>query len=310
MSLQYRRVCNVAIGDPKTGHGLAVNQDFRIKFVVAKTIRETPNHAVIQVFNLSEESDAKTHDEFTSVIVNAGYQDSARLLFTGNIRRVWTYKDGVNMITEIRAADGDDDYRNTVVNACFSAGVTDRSILEHLGRKFKTTQLGDTSLVSTEARKRGKIVIGVGRAEIKRIAQSIDAHWSIQDGVLQFVPFEGTLPEEATVIRADTGMLKTPEISDKGIKVFCLLNPALKCGGKVKLDNNDLKEKVQKDRDRKPGAKPHKEKTLTKLSPDGIYRIDKIIHRGDTREREWVSEVTCTSLGSPISVDRLVTADS
>ena len=302
MSLQYRRVLDLLVGDPTKGTGLTANQTFRIKFIIEKTIRHTPNHAVIQVFNLNADSAGKAKDEYTEVIVNAGYADSARLIFAGNIRRVWSYRDdaGVNQITEIRAADGDDDYRNTIVNASFKAGSTDSEILDHIRSKFSTTKIGDLSKISGAQRPRGKVISGLARSELHRIAESIDAHWSIQDGVLQFVAFEGTLPDEAIVIRADTGMLKTPELSDKGIKAWCQLNPALKCGGKVKLDNNDLREKLRKDRDRVPGAKPRKDGKLATLDPDGIYRINKLVHRGDTRDTEWISEITCTALSAPI----------
>lgn len=51
------------------------------------------------------------------------------------------------------------------------------------------------------------------------------------------------LPGEAIVLRADTGMLGAPEINDKGIAVKCLMNPALRVNGAIKLDNNGIKAK-------------------------------------------------------------------
>jgi len=120
---------------------------------------------------------------------------------------------------------------------------------------------------------------------------------------MQFVPVDGVLPTQAIVIRADTGMLKAPEVGNKGIKVWCQLNPAIKPGGKIHLNNNDLHEHIRTERERKSGVPKRKTKAIARLDPDGIYRVDKVTHRGDTRDNEWVSEIVCSALGTPISPD-------
>ncbi len=312
MSRQYLRVCNVVVGKTTiddngkaVGKGVAIT-DLRIQFDINKTLRLTPNTAMIKIFNLSPATENLIKNEFDEVIVNAGYQDSQRLIFAGNIRHVFKFRDGNDWITQIDAADGDDDLRNTIVNASFAAGTTHLQVIDHIVKKFKTTKLGH-NVLKDDKRIRGRVVSGPVGKLFEDIAKTSDAHVSIQDGVLQFVPVLATLPTEAIVIRADTGMLNAPEINDKGIKVTCLLNPAIRVDGKIQLDNNDLFEQLRKEREHKPGAKPRKKKELARLDPDGIYKAICVTHKGDTRANEWQTETLCKALGTPIAPGRLVT---
>lgn len=54
---------------------------------------------------------------------------------------------------------------------------------------------------------------------------------------MQMVPARGYLPGEAVVLSAGTGLIGTPKANDKGIEIKCLLNPRLRIGGRVRLDN-------------------------------------------------------------------------
>src|SRR4029077_5054034 len=120
---------------------------------------------------------------------------------------------------------------------------------------------------------RGRVVSGMARDVLDEIAAHSDAQWSFQDGTLQIVPVDSTLPTEAIVLASDTGLLGAPEINDKGIKATCLLNPRIRIGGKVWLDNNDVKAQIKKELETKPGAhkvrvKKHRGE-LARLDPDG-----------------------------------------
>lgn len=302
-TLQWKRVCEVVIGNAARGTGIAV-KDLRIEFEVTKTIGRVPNTALIKIRNMAPDNEAKVKGEFDEVLVNAGYEGSSLLVFAGNIRHTFRYRDGTDYVMEIDAADGDDDFRNTIVNATLAAGTTTSQAIDQLVSKFKRTKLGHT-IVKERTRLRGKVMSGMARKFFDEIAAESDANWSIQDGRLEIVPVESTLPTEAIVIRSDTGMLGAPEVDDKGIKVKCLLNPRLRVNGKVLLDNNDLKARIAKERERKVGAKTHKpskakKKVLARLDPDGVYKVYKLVHKGDNRGNDWVSEVHCVALSKTI----------
>lgn len=71
------------------------------------------------------------------------------------------------------------------------------------------------------------------------------------------------------VLTAETGLVGTPEQTNDGIKVRCLLNPRLRIGGRIKLDNASVKEmKTELKMNANLYGKP-------KLDNDGLYRIIK-----------------------------------
>jgi len=299
--LQRGRELLLTVGKQTAGQGIAVNQNLRVQFEITKTITSAPNTAEIRVFNLSQETENKIEGEFDEVILNAGYKDHSLLIFAGNIRYTKRFKDGNDWITQIIAADGDQDTRDAIVNTTFAKGASNDQVVDHLLSKMPNTSKGHI-VVRPHNRIRGVTLTGMVRKYWDQIARDNDAHWSIQDGVLVCVPVASTLPDEAIVIRADTGMTDPPEIDDKGIKVTCFLNPQIRVNGKLQLDNNDLKAKLGQKRDQKPGAKHKKptQKNLTRLDPDGVYKVYKLVHKGDTRDTEWKTEAWCVGLDKAI----------
>lgn len=309
-TLQWKRVCEVLIGDSARGTGIVV-KDLRIEFDVCKTIGSTPNTALIKIRNLAPENEAKIKGEFDEIILNAGYEGSSLLVFAGNIKHTSRYRDGNDDVMEIEAADGDADLRNTIVNATLAAGTSVSQAVDLLVGKFTKTKRGHI-LIKDAKRLRGKAMSGMVKKYFDGIAKDCDANWSIQDGRLEIVAVASTLPTEAIVIRADTGMLKAPEVGDKGIKVTCLLNPQIRINGKIFLNNNDFKFKVLTQRKKAAaGHSTHRSttkakgpKVLARLDPDGVYKVFKLTHKGDNRGRDWTTEVECLSLDVVIPVGK------
>lgn len=314
---QWKRHAEVLVGAAAAGKGLVVrdpngtNPGPRIKFEITKTAGRTPNAATVWLYNLTPDHEGQIKGEYDEFIVNAGYEGDVRLVFAGNIRHTFRYRDGTDYIMQIDGGDGDSDLRNTIVNATFAKGTTNSQVLDHIIKKFKSTKKGHM-VVADKARIRGRVVSGMARDVFDKIAAESDASWSIQDGALIFVPVNATLPNEAIVVRSDTGLIGAPELDDKGVKFTCLMNPQLRVGGKVKLDNNAFRGKVLVDHKvtstTKPSVhhrlKPKTPKKLSRLDPDGIYKVFKLVHKGDTRGQEWISEVECVALEKTLTAGK------
>jgi hypothetical protein len=308
---QWKRKVQVVIG--KAGTGLMV-ENLRIHFEVAKTIESAPNVAVIKIYNLHPDNEAKIKNEFDEVLLNCGYEGAMRLVFRGNIKHVYRYRDKTDYITEIEAGDGDKDFRSAVMNETLAAGTTNAQLVDRAVGSFKGT--GGTTKghvqVNERARIRGKVISGNTRDVIHDVARESGANWSIQDGQLVIVNANDVLPGQAIVIRADTGMLGAPEINDKGIAVKCLINPQLRVNGAIQLDNNGIKAKRVKaqalatKREKQETNAPlgRENEQLVRLDPDGIYKVLKLTHKGDNRGQDWVSEIECIGLDQPIPSTR------
>lgn len=299
--LQWNRVCQVIVGD--AGTGVLVEPPLKIEFNVKKTVGRTPNTCLLKLYNLSPDTENRIKGEYTEVILNAGYEGSAGLLFRGNIRHTFAYRDGNDRIVEIDAADGDRDFQRSTVNTTLAAGTSTADLIAHVLGTFKSTVRGHITLKDRK-RIRGRVVSGMARDVLDDVAAESGANWSIQDGALHIVPTDGYLPTEAVVLTSETGLLGAPEIDDKGIKVRCLLNSKIAVNGKVWLDNNDIKLKVKKQHESKPGAHAktpkHKAAQVARLDPDGIYKVIEIEYRGDTRGRDWFCDLRCLGLDKAI----------
>lgn len=308
---QWKRKVQVVIG--KAGSGLMI-ENLRVQFEVAKTIEPAPNIAVIRIFNLHPDNEAKIKNEFDEVLLNAGYEGAMRLVFRGNIKHVYRYREKNDYITEIEAGDGDKDFAKAVMNETLAAGTTTAQLVDRAVGSFKG--VGGTGKghvqVNDRARLRGKVISGNTRDVLNDVARESGANWSIQDGQLVIVSTNDVLPGQAIVIRADTGMLGAPEINDKGIAVKCLLNPQLRVNGAIKLDNNGIKAKRQQSqalatkREKQEINAPlgRENEALVRLDPDGIYKVLKLTHKGDNRGQEWVTEIECIGLDQPIPAKR------
>lgn len=299
MSRQWKRKAQVVIG--QAGRGLLV-ENLRVAFEVTKTVDSAPNTAVIKIWNLNPDNEARIKNEYDEVLLNAGYEDAMRLVFRGNIKHVYRYREGNDFITEIEAADGDRDFKGATMNVTMAAGASNQQVIERAVGSFSTTKQGYVD-VPEKTRVRGKVISGNTRDVLDDVARDSGANWSIQDGQLTIVPGDKMLPNTAIVIRADTGMLSSPEVNDKGVEVKCLLNPQIVINSAIKLDNDSIKAKRAKDRKKteKTGERIVDDPAqltgeTARLAPDGIYKVIRLTHRGDTRGPDWTTESLSVAL--------------
>lgn len=308
---QWKRHAQVVVG--KGGKGLLV-ENLRIQFEVTKTVEHKPNTALIKIFNLAPQNEEQIKYEFDEVLLAAGYEQSGQInaqgqlrypmIFRGNITHVFRHRSGTDYVTEIEAGDGDKDYRNAVMNETLAAGTTNAQLVDRAAQSFSKTggSTKGTVQINERARLRGKVVSGNTRDVLHDVARESGANWSIQDGQLVLVKTDGVLPDEAIVITAQTGMVGAPEVNAKGIALKCLLNPQLRVNGAIKLDNNSIKEKIN--RERAASDKKKNDSQAARRDPDGIYKVLKLSHKGDTRGGEWASEIECVALGKEVPAAR------
>lgn len=305
MSLrQYLRECRLVVegGD---GQGLDLS-DLHLKFTITKSDAQSPNVADVTVYNLADDTARRIRDEFTVVTLEAGYRGNVGVIFRGNIKQVRVGRESAtDTYLNIAAADGDAAYNGALVNVTLAAGATQSQQVEAAARPMSahgvdqgfTADLGATKLP------RGKAMFGLSREYLRQSALASGTTWSIQDGRLQLVKRTGVLPGQAILLTPDTGLVGAPEQTDKGVTVQCLLNPQLRVGGKVKLDNSLVNlEKVQLATPKGgAGATPS---TPAAIAADGVYRLLVVEYSGDTRGGDWYCNLTC------LGVDETAPADA
>lgn len=287
--LCWLRACSLVVAD-NTGQGLELG-DLRIVFATRKGDAETPNSAEIRIYNLSAETCQRMRREFTRIVLQAGYRGNCGLIFDGSIRQARLGRDnGTDSWLDIVAADGDRAYNFATVNTTLAAGSTpaDRVRVCQDALATKGTGTGHVADLGGATLPRGKVMYGMARTHLRETADSTASTWSIQDGKLQLIKKAGYLPGEAVVLTHETGLVGTPEQTNDGITVRCLINPALRVGGRIRLDNRSI---LAARTDLRAAAT-----CPPRLDQDGFYRILKVEFSGDTRGNDWYASMTCVGI--------------
>jgi hypothetical protein len=311
---QFLRFAQLVVS--KGYQGIDLSQ-MRFSFEVRASDVETPNTAAIRVYNLKDDTRnailgpkgaIPTGDD--TVTLTCGYQNGNKgTIFQGNIKRFNYGKErNVDSYLEILAADGDQPYNNALQNQAFPKGTNDQQTLSSLaGTLGIPVSPAANNLVSTGGivLPRGKVQFGMARLFMKDLAKNKDARWSIQNGTIELVPNQGYLEGEAVQLNSASGMLGTPEQTDNGIIVRCYLNPLIRIGQAIQINNGDINQSQTYSQTFYPTYTSQYYPATT--TNDGFYRVLVAEHFGDLRSNDFFTELTCLSIdkSSPVSTSVL-----
>lgn len=263
---QYIRQLRLFLGNDN--ESIEINS-LRVDFEIIKTQTSEPNPSIIRVYNLSRDNQAKiTAKTFKKVVLAVGYED-VRVIYGGDIIESKTVRDDLDTIIEMECGDGFVDYSSAYVAVTLKAGATDSDIVKELTKTMPNTDVGTIDLPNVRKLPRGRVLVGNTREILDKIAVNNNANWSIQDGTLHIVPKGKVLADnEGFVLSQDTGLIGFPEKTNEGLQVNCLLNPALKIGGLVRVES-----------------------ILPQFNGD--FKITELKHVGDNMTEDWRSEIIC-----------------
>lgn len=301
---QYLRACRLIVANIQ-GEGLDLSQ-LKISFKIKKSDAQTPNPAEIRVYNLDRETMNRIRNEFSSIILQAGYPSNYGVIFKGNIKQVkYGRENSTETYIEMACGDGDQAYNFSIINRTLEAGVSQEETIgacvESMApRGISMGYMGD---MEPQILPRGKVMFGMTRDYLRQVSRSSDTTWSIQDGRVQFIPLTSVLPNTAFLLNDDTGLVGIPERTNEGLMVKCLLNPHLKIGSRVVL-NNDALVMDQKNKGKQKEASPPL--SVGGATSDGTYRILVAEYIGDTRGQDWYSILTCLGVNESAPIGNQV----
>lgn len=291
---QFGRVCKLLVS-PKTGEGAIDLSNLRIKFAVKRSDTITPNCADIRVYNLNLEIANLIKKEFTKVILQAGYESNFGVIFQGNIKQVILGRESAtDTFIDIIAGDGDLAYNFAIVNTTLAKGSTPADHLAAATQSMKSKGVTAGKTVGPLPKNklpRGKVMYGTTRDHLRAIANTAGFGVSIQDEQINFIKQTTYLPGTQVVLTSKTGLIGTPQQTNEGVNMKCLINPKIKVNGLVKIDNASVERfKINLS---VPGSPANIEPSLTE---DGVYSVLVVELKGDTRGLEWYSELVTLSV--------------
>ena len=192
------------------------------------------------------------------------------------------------------AADGDSAYNFAVVNKTLAAGSTVQDHINVCSKEMENfgVGVGYVNVPPGNGLPRGKVMFGMARDFLAIAAKTTSSLWSIQDGKLNMYAETAYLPGEIPKITPQSGLVGLPEQTRNGVKFRTLLNPSIKIGQIVELDNATIQPYEYG-----LSLPDQREYELIQAQNNpqasGFYYVMLVEHYGDTRGNEFYTEVLC-----------------
>jgi len=301
---QYLRQISLKVGDADDALDLS---EMRIRFAVRRGDFKTPNSADLRIYNLAEATIQRIEKEFTRIVLQAGYAGNFGIIFDGTIKQVRRGRESqTDTYIDITAADGDSAYNFAVMNVTLAAGSTANEHLELALQSMASRgiSIGETPALSINKLPRGKVFYGMTRDFLDILGKTQNVSWSIQDGKLTLIPNNAYLPGEAVVVTSATGMVGLPEQTQNGINVRTLLNPGIRIGKQLKIDNSSI-QRYRFGLGVTAGTSNSFVAQQAKISDDGFYKAFVVDHYGDNRGNDWYTDTICLAIDATVPLGLL-----
>lgn len=262
---RWKRAVRVIVKDREV-------EGLRIRFKVKKNLKSEPNGLDLHVFNLGESTRSTLQEAEVPVVLMAGYEDDAQVIFSGHSRAVDHRREGQDWTTHIQCGDGLKAFKG-YSRFSFGAGARVTDVLARIAKDLGI-DVGDALARLKRGDLGGVFLHGyaaTGRAvrELDRVSRVLGLEWSIQDGQLQLLEPDEPAQKEVLVLSADSGLIGSPDhkmAEDKKLppllRAKCLLNGGIRPGRLVKIEA----------------------RTRT-----GFYRVESVEHEGDTHGSDWTT---------------------
>lgn len=265
---------------PTSGTGKRI-EDLRIKFKVEKTNESSPNDATIEIYNLSEATRSLLEGKKTKVRLSIGYlglnaggiagtgvggSSSVETVFIGDVTKTTQKIESPDIITTVECADGDNRYRNARLEKGYPPNTNLTAVFDDLGNALGLGK-GPQEGIPNKKFANGLTLSGLSRDHLSTLCKSNRLEWSIQDENLQIIPEGQGTTESVILLSSDSGLIGSPNKTDKGMEFVSLIQPKLRPGRRVQVDSRILK---------------------------GIFKLRKVTHEGDSHQGDFLSKCEST----------------
>lgn len=284
MADAFGRVARVHLRQQRPGvyFGPGVNsvvvEGLHVSFTVVRSNRGEPNTCVVKIYNLAPTTRAQITRPMT-VVLEAGYRDSVRRVFQGDLRRALHEKTRPQVVTTLELADGDRAWRGASFRKSYRGGTRALEVIRDCalatGLQLPANLTSDPELAAAQLAG-GYAGDGGALQQLNELLALYGYRASVQDGVLQALRDGEVRPGEALVVSAATGLTGSPKINPaKGkqptmVTFRKLLDPSLYPGTRIKLVSSEI---------------------------EGFYALRKTTLEGDTRSGPWHTTCEATPLG-------------
>jgi len=283
----------------------------RVTFNVHNNTVTTPNELNARVYNMAPETMKKVV-QFGRVKLTAGYKyGQYGVIFDGKVMQYRRGKENpTDTYLEIIAFDGDD-LSKSISARRYEAGTKESKVIKDLIKDTGMPEGHISDKVGTDVLVRPWVIAGMTQKYLRDLMLKYNANCWPDQGKLHIVSQRELLPGEAVVLSPRTGLVGIPEATPEGIQARCLLNPRLRAGTRVKLDNalisgvafipgqgeiSGSTNLAGTQYDSAMGGNAGGVPIPGPTSPTGDYKIALIEWNGDSRGQPWYCDLVCVAV--------------
>ncbi|TQI72895.1 hypothetical protein FHT98_0615 [Bosea sp. AK1] len=284
MSDQFMRQVEVTIEGKAgalviNGPDVALTEQLKVDFSGKLTIGSSQNTGTVTIWNLTRSNRAKLGEEFDQLTLKVKYEKGeSGILIKGSIRDVTNKLDGADVSSEIEIGDGDEAVNKSGVSKSFPAGTKPKEVASYIvGQMAKVTPGPMVGIDDLPAYTKPIAVFGYAKRELDTLGREHGFYWSIQSGTAEIVKADRFI-DDVTILSKATGLLNTPEETDKGIKVRCLINPRIKPNRVIDVRSDFQDEGSGRDKTKSDQG-------------GGLFRVATIDFSGSNRAQEFYFDI-------------------
>jgi hypothetical protein len=221
--------------------------------IIRNVLSTSTNACKVRIYNLSQDNRAKIYkDAFDfdlrkKISLYAGYGNNLSLIFTGNISKAWSVREGTNFITEIESYDGGYAWISAEDNVSYDHGALTRDVmLELIGRlKPYGVDLGKVGEFPGNQDRAAILNGNICKNLADRVANyfnpvtnKIDpGQFFIDNGKAYCLRDYETFTGDYLVINSASGLLGTPTRHETYLTFDMIFEPRLMIGQEVTIDS-------------------------------------------------------------------------
>lgn len=261
----------------------ATETALHISFSIEKSDAENPNDAIIQIWNLSNESIKLLERGDCIVELMAGYGEDIKILLVGCVTSAITTQDNADRLTEITVVDSKLGFQHRAINISLNGKVSSKKVYDTIAKEAGV-DIRYAKDVKFKNFGNGYSFVGLAKNALYHLKKYNGHEWTMENQQIKV-----TLPGRAVgatgyLLSASTGLIGIPrrvslgtgDETQTGWEVQYFLNGAIGINDAVQLESSIA---------------------------NGYFRVQKITMDGDNMEGDWVCTAVLVEIKADSSLD-------